>query len=540
MRLIVPRKIFGLCLVLLLGLWSESASAWQFGAGQAPANAPRRLPRDSNVPLEKQLAQEQQGRELFVRDWSKPDSKPATGGDGLGPMFNSNACVGCHDLGGIGGAGDASKNVRLLHLVGHNGVPLRAAIASESVVNARQQAHPDFGEVVTTVVLHRHQIDREAKSAESMEYLQWLGRRLPSHLVDRQTKLPLNSGAHLPAASNGRLSPLESASNLFRAEGLPVRLTERNTPALFGAGLIDSIPDAAIVEQAERQKKHHGPFISGRVPQDAFGAIGRFGWRGQVAGLHQFVLNACSVELGLSVPAHPQAGPVIDRPANFEPAPGRHNRGQAPREDLTHDQCVSLTTYVATLSAPQPTRSSSLDGAKSVQRGEALFEKIGCAVCHASEVGSVSGLYSDLLLHDMGPNLADPSPANPEIHQHSPSGRFGGGSGYGGSFSHFELVKNITTKIHQEWRTPALWGVASSAPYLHDGRAPTLEDAIQWHGGEGQRASEAFRALKPNERQDLIHFLGSLAAPNDNPQIRQRGGFGSGGGLNGGGGGGFF
>lgn len=109
------------------------------------------------------------------------------------------------------------------------------------------------------------------------------------------------------------------------------------------------------------------------------------------------------------------------------------------------------------------------------------------------------------------------------------------GRAYGGSFLQIELVKNITTKIHQEWRTPPLWGVASSAPYLHDGRAATLEQAIQWHGGEGQRAAEAFRSLKPDERGDLVQFLERLAAPGDSPVIRQRGGF-----MKGEGGGGFF
>jgi cytochrome c peroxidase len=82
-----------------------------------------------------------------------------------------------------------------------------------------------------------------------------------------------------------------------------------------------------------------------------------------------------------------------------------------------------------------------------------------------------------------------------------------------------ELVKNSTTNIHQEWRTPPLWGVAISAPYLHDGRAETLEQAIQWHGGEGQRAAEAFRSLKPDERSDLIQFLQSLSAPGNDQVV---------------------
>ncbi len=534
MSLIVRRKTLGLCFGLLFCVWNESALAWQFGGGGGGSGkVDRNQRRDATVPLEKRLAQEKEGRELFVRDWSRSDSKPAPGGDGLGPMYNAVSCVACHELWGIGGAGDVGKNVRLLHLIGANGVPLRTATTGEAIEKSRQQVHPDFM-AATSLVLHRHQIE---SGAESLEYQHWLGRRLPGHFVDRQTQLPLKPEAQVAFVNNARRSPLESASNSYRVEGLPVRLTERNTPALFGAGLIDSIPDAAIVEQAERQKKYHAPFITGRVPQNAHGAIGRFGWRGQVNTLHEFVLTACSVELGLSVPGHAQARPVLAR-REFLVQEAKQRNAQP--NDLTQEQCVSLTAYVASLSEPQSARAGSLNQAKSAQRGTALFEKIGCSICHAPDVGSVVGLYSDLLLHDMGPNLADPLPANPEINEQTVPG--GGGGAYSGSFSQIELVKHITTKIHQEWRTPPLWGVASSAPYLHDGRAATLEQAIQWHGGEGQRAAEAFRALKLDERGDLVQFLESLAAPGDGPVIRPRRNFGGGGagGGGGGGGGGFF
>ena len=305
---------------------------------------------------------------------------------------------------------------------------------------------------------------------------------------------------------------------LFRS----VRVTERNTTSLFGAGLIDSIPDAAIVEQAERQKKQHAPLITGRVPQNASGAIGRFGWRGQVATLQEFVMTACSLELGLTVPGHPKSQRVLlseGRALNFVAERPR------PTEDLNQDQCNALTAYVAGLSAPKSARAATLDQAKSIQRGQALFAKAGCAICHAPDVGTVAGLYSDLLLHDMGPNLSDPLPAVPELNEQTiPSG-----VGYYGPV--IELVKNITTNIHQEWRTPPLWGVASSGPYLHDGRAATLEQAVQWHGGEGQRAAEAFRALKPNDRSDLLQFLDSLAAPAENAALRLPRGAGGGGGF---------
>jgi CxxC motif-containing protein (DUF1111 family) len=115
----------------------------------------------------------------------------------------------------------------------------------------------------------------------------------------------------------------------------------------------------------------------------------------------------------------------------------------------------------------------------------------------------VKGLYSDLLLHDMGADLqssggykgpVDPVPAIPndkfeESEQPSPS----------------------------EWRTPPLWGVADSAPYLHDGRAPTLEEAIAAHGGEASAVTARFEGLPPQARQSIVTFLNSLRAPTVEP-----------------------
>ena len=515
------RSVVGLGLwssLLLCGLWCDAAFAWQprgSDGRQQPNN-----PKNATATLEKRLEQEKSGRELFVRDWSQPDAKPAAGGDGLGPMYNDVSCVACHQLGGIGGAGKEDKNVRLLHLVGGNGVPLRTSKTGERELKRRQEVHPGFL-ASTTVMLHRHERDKEISD---QGYQTWMAKRLPNALVDRWSGLSTNHPSSFRVSEPAILrSPLESASGTFRSEGLPVRLTERNTTSLFGTGLIDSIPDSAIVEQAERQKKQHAPLITGRVPQTATGAVGRFGWRGQVATLQEFVMAACSQELGLTVPGHAQPPRVLfsnGKATSF----GADQSGQP--NDLTQEQCDALTSYIAGLSAPTSARAATLDQAKSIQRGNALFEKAGCAICHVPDVGPAVGLYSDMLLHDLGPHLSDPLPAIPELDEHIIPGS--PGSAYGQSFR-IELAKNITTNIHQEWRTPPLWGVADSGPYLHDGRAATLEQAIQWHSGEAQRASEAFRAFKPDERKDLVQFLQSLTAPADLPVTLPRTGLGGGG-----------
>ena len=511
--------------LLLFGIWSDTALATIRGQAQKP--------QDASTPLAQRIEMEKTGRELFVRDWSKADAKPATGGDGLGPMYNDVSCVACHESGGIGGGGGLNKNVRLLHLVGHNGVPLRTAKTSQREQNRRQQLHPDLG-ATTSVVLHRHAIGRGEKNPDGTlrvsdpEYQRWLVKRLPASMIAGDTHLPAQDNNLFLLGATTRSSPLESQPGTFRSEGQSLRVTERNTTSLFGAGLIDSIPDAAIVELAERQKKRHAPLITGRVPQTASGAIGRFGWRGQMASLQEFVMTACAVEVGLTVPNHQQSQRVGLR------TPTEVQAALAPIPlDLTQQQCNALTAYVSGLPAPTSARATSLNQAKSVQRGEVLFEKSGCAICHVRDVGPATGLFSDLLLHDMGPGLSDPLPAMPELNENS---TLSPGSGYSGPSLSIELVKHVTTNIHQEWRTPPLWGVATSGPYLHDGRAASLDQAIQWHGGEGQRAAEAFRALKPDERGDLIQFLDSLAAPTENavmrfPVMRLPQGAGGGGGF---------
>ena len=119
-----------------------------------------------------------------------------------------------------------------------------------------------------------------------------------------------------------------------------------------------------------------------------------------------------------------------------------------------------------------------------------MFESAGCATCHQPALGDVDGIYSDLLLHDMGPGLSD------------------SGSYYGITRpdSSSDGVKQ------QEWRTPPLWGFRDSGPYLHDGRAKNLEEAVALHGGEAAKSAQRFFKLIPDERLRVQAFLRSLAA----------------------------
>ena len=150
--------------------------------------------------------------------------------------------------------------------------------------------------------------------------------------------------------------------------------------------------------------------------------------------------------------------------------------------------------FALSLPAPVERLPSAAAAAEAARGGKSMFQTIGCADCHTPNVGSVEGIYSDLLLHRMGPDLVGGGSYN-EPPPETPSFKPGG------------------APRADEWRTPPLWGVADSAPYMHDGRAPTLEEAIQLHGGQGAQAAGRYAKLSPAEQAQLIAFLKTLRAP---------------------------
>ena len=364
--------------------------------------------------------------------------------------------------------------------------------------------------------------------------------------------------------------------------------SQRNPTSLFGAGLIDSIAERDI--EAAAKVKHRGfPEIAGRVSRLKDKRIGRFGWKSQTASLSDFVLTACAVELGLEVPAHHQGG----SPAHPDARP----KGL----DLNAGECESLVAYVADLPRPAERKPETECEASEIEAGRSLFGKVGCATCHTPKLGNVDGLYSDLLLHDLGQALGDvgqygvfdPSSSEDEIVDDpasvadgiAPMGPFGPFPGFadlvpqqpaGASAafateaipptatapvppptaaadgvvaavppppavpeegaavqaapvavqaplvpmgvspfqSNFSIKRPTSGPASRfEWRTPPLWGFRDSAPYLHDGRAKTLDQAIAMHGGEGTAVALGFFNLSVKERWQIEAFLKSLSAP---------------------------
>jgi CxxC motif-containing protein (DUF1111 family) len=192
---------------------------------------------------------------------------------------------------------------------------------------------------------------------------------------------------------------------------------------------------------------------------------------------------------------------------------------KAPGLDMDKAECDALVKFLSDLPTPVQRKPATDQEAKSIEAGHKQFVSVGCANCHVQKVGPADGIYSDLLLHDMGPDLGDTGnygifihdmpveeQKEPQIIDSNPNNPLQP------KLTPEQLAK-VTGALRQEWRTPPLWGVRDSGPYLHDGRADTLEQAIAFHGGQASSAAIKFFQLKPEERQQVIAFLKSLTAP---------------------------
>jgi CxxC motif-containing protein (DUF1111 family) len=395
------------------------------------------------------------GRDLFLHEWT-PGDPLAARGDGLGPVFNASSCAACHQQGGIGGSGSQEHNVTVF---------TRA---------------PKPGAGATRGVIHQFAID-----AASQETLQNISAQLPKK--SRPTLADLQ--AVLPKPAN----PGAGVQTIRNAASPEIDIGQRNTPALFGASVIDAIPDAAILANERNQRVKLGLSVvngeqlpAGRAAKLSRERVGKFGWKANIGNLPEFVRVACANELGLGNPLQAQ-------PASLS-QPGYRPRGL----DLTDQQCDQMTAFIASLPLPREVMPPSAAEAARAVAGKKHFKQIGCINCHTSDIADAQGIYSDLLLHEMGEGLGA-----------------GGGGFYGEEPSDPSADPDFDggSTSPSEWRTPPLWGVADSAPYLHDGRAATLAEAIKLHSGQAASSVNRFAGLSDVQQEELIAFLNTLRAP---------------------------
>ncbi len=326
--------------------------------------------------------------------------------------------------------------------------------------------HPGF-KTARSVVLHRYGVDPMYKAWR----LRLLGDEKTADMAESvDTEIQQVQQLVEPVSSRRlprRVTPVING----------MLLTQRNAPALFGAGLIDALPAEALIA-GEKQRFEEFPEIRGRVNRGKDGQPGRFGWKAESPSLSEFALSACASELGLEAPGRHQASSPLDPDA------------KAKGMDLTQDECDALVAYVKYLPVPSGMRPTGSGDSPAVAEGRVLFAGAGCATCHQPRLGSIDGIYSDLLLHDLGPALGD------------------SGSSYG--------VISVPDSspggpAAAEWRTPPLWGFRESGPYLHDGRAKNVEEAVALHGGQAVNSARRFFKLLPDQRLRIQAFLRSLA-----------------------------
>jgi CxxC motif-containing protein (DUF1111 family) len=278
----------------------------------------------------------------------------------------------------------------------------------------------------------------------------------------------------------------------------PLQLASVNTPSLFGAGLIERISTQAIQDNRNRRvlartaKELESKFDSipvGRLRVLPDGRVGKFGWKAQVATLPEFVARACATELGLGNPLMEQ-----DRPLGKPDYP-------SVKRDLDGKQFAALLAFVDTLPRPREMLPTDVHERAQAVRGKQLFGSIGCATCHTPDLGGLKGVYSDFLLYTLEPPGSPEGRAYPQgTAQALPPGVPPLSEGHA---------------LPEEWKTPPLWGVADSAPYFHDGKSPTLSDAILRHGGDAARVTRAYQRLSHEEQEAIIVFLKTLRAPRE-------------------------
>jgi CxxC motif-containing protein (DUF1111 family) len=238
----------------------------------------------------------------------------------------------------------------------------------------------------------------------------------------------------------------------------------RQPPPIFGLGFLDGIPESAVLAHDDCGNPDPNA-ISGCARFTDTGDLGRLGWKANVPSLAEFARDALSNESGVTLPDIPGQtfGVLSDDDDVADP-------------EIDADSLAALVFYMQHL-APPPGRSTD---AAAEAAGSTLFDSIGCTGCHVTDFVTPTGVvaYTDLLLHQVA---AD--------------GNVGIGDGDAEPL---------------EFRTPPLWGLSLTAPYMHDGRSFTIADAIVRHDAEAAASRGAYDALDAQDKADLLAFLRSL------------------------------
>jgi CxxC motif-containing protein (DUF1111 family) len=398
------------------------------------------------------------GNSFFKQNWVQaPASTVAR--DGLGPLFNARSCSACHSKDGR--AAPPMEGETFVGLL------LRVSLPGPPRKEDGVAPHPVYGVQIQNRAIAGHL----PEVVPQVRYEEVPGRYPDGTTYSlRRPVYTLKNPAYGSLPSNLHLSP-------------------RIAPHIIGMGLLEAIPEARLMALADPDDAD-GDGISGRVnwvwhPEAGEWRVGRFGWKANAPDIRTQTAAAFLHDMGITSPVFPRE--------NITPGHGslaKLPHGGSPEiEEKIFRQVV---LYTQALAVPAQRNARHPD----VLAGHRIFRQLNCQSCHVEThiTGPVKGFpefshqtihpFTDLLLHDMGPDLADGRP------DFEASGR--------------------------EWRTPPLWGlglipvVNGHSFLLHDGRARSFEEAILWHGGEAEASREAFKALSLKERLQLLRFLESL------------------------------
>ncbi len=395
------------------------------------------------------------GKSVFKTPWITAPSI-TTARDGLGPLFSANTCRNCHPNNGAGvalgknGLMSRSLLLRLSH---------RESNKTELIKKIGFQPDSTYGAQLSTggslnvpfegtPVVSYEKIVAKYPDGTSYEL------RKPSYVIKN-----LNYG------------------DLDKETVIAPRIGS----ALVGLGLLERIGEEDILKHQDIDDKNNDG-ISGKAnyafdPETNTTKLGRFTWKASATSVKHQSAAAAHNDMGLSNPLFPlhNCSPV-QKECLKEANLAEHEM------DLPMYRLDAVAFYLRNLAIPKQREMG-----KNIE-GEKLFKSLNCASCHVPTFTTADGIkispYSDLLLHDMGEDLAD--------------GR-----------SEFLATG-------KEWRTPPMWGiglyqkVSKEANYLHDGRARSIEEAILWHGGEAQKSKNDFMALNKKSRQKVLDFLNSI------------------------------
>ncbi|MBY8936680.1 di-heme oxidoredictase family protein [Pseudomonas fluorescens] len=472
----LPLRLSALCLALGLSACDDAPRFTKAEPGEARSGGAATVRKtdqnafslpSANLPPSRRV-DFSVGNSFFRSPWVIAPST-TTARDGLGPLFNTNACQNCHIKDGRGHppTPDAPNAVSMLVRLSIPNTPEFAKVIEQVGVVPEPVYGGQFQDMAVPGVVPEGKV--------RVDYTP-----VPIRFKDG-TEIELRKPVlQITQLGYGPMHP-------------DTRFSARVAPPMIGLGLLEAIPEEAILANAAAQAKDKNG-INGHPNQvwdDALQktVMGRFGWKAGQPNLNQQNVHAFSGDMGLTTSLRP-----FDDCSDAQTACKQAPNGNGPDgEPEVSDNILRLVLFYSRNLAV-PARRGINDA--EVLAGKNLFFQAGCDSCHTPKYTTAANAaepelanqvirpYSDLLLHDMGDGLAD------NRTEFQASGR--------------------------DWRTPPLWGigltqaVSGHTQFLHDGRARNLLEAVLWHGGEAQAAQQQVLSFNAEQRAALLAFLNSL------------------------------